>query len=143
MWKSAKESRELDSEKEKWKFWSKLLKRALENFSTPIYIIVDAIDECDKPKELAQEFEQLGRLFDKVKMLFSSRPDNSSINKCMERLPSISISKKYTDHDMRLHIQKRLNKDTPEVDDAPIGDEFKREIEDILVEKANGLYETL
>src|SRR5579871_2784449 len=140
VWKAAKESPDLDSEKVKWKFWSNLLKKVLTAFSAPVYVIIDAVDESDNPNDLARELNQL-RSLDKVKILFSSRPDNKSIVKHMQGVESISISKIDTNRDMRLHIQQRLTENTPELNSTPISEEFKREIEDTLITKANGLYE--
>jgi len=133
----------LDSEPHKWKYWSKMLHCVVGALSKLTYIIVDAVDECDKPEDLLSELHKLVDRHDRVKILFSSRPDIVDLAEFMEDIPTITIVENITNKDMSRHIRTVLEAAAPALKrwSFTFTEEFGREIENTLIEKADGMYD--
>jgi hypothetical protein len=142
IWNEAKEGPELSIEKDKWKFWSRLLGRILENVSGVTYIFIDAIEECDTPDKLISELINLATTHIDLRIFISSR-DGSTGPIIAEQLVgshTMDITHEIIESDMRLYIRQTLG-NAPLLNNLSfkLTSTFKEEIEDILIGNANGM----
>jgi hypothetical protein len=132
----------LDIERDKRSYWSRLLHLVVSKLSKPLYLIVDGVDECDHPALLLSELQKLISGHDGIKIFFSSRPAIQDVVQFLKNVPTIEISKIATDKDIRCHIRHRFTDSEYNLSQLPFQftDGFKKEIEDTLIRKANGMY---
>jgi hypothetical protein len=113
-------------------FWLSLPRKVLKMLSTCMYILIDALDECDEPKVLLDKLFKLV-LDNQARVLLSTRiashlPGNTTI---------LRIPREMTQKDMRCHIRAQMTQ--LEVPFA-VAEEFKSKVKNLLVGKSEGMY---
>ncbi|KAF8882484.1 hypothetical protein CPB85DRAFT_406069 [Mucidula mucida] len=104
-----------------------LLAEIAASHARPIYLVIDALDECRIALDLLHVIQQLGSSF---RVLITSRPVFNEI----EKYPSIKI--RASDHDILLAVDASL----PKLNGAWLDDALKSTIRAKIVEKADGMF---
>lgn len=120
-------------------FWFKLLQRTITSLSGTVYILVDAVDECDDSSLVLSQFRQLSTTC-KVKILVSSRLDVIRVEKELKDIRNVLVEPSTTKDDMRRYIIEEFSK-TQSVELSDPETDI-RDIADLMIEKANGMYTT-
>ena len=121
-----------------WNFFRDIL----DKIPRRVYIIVDGLDECDSVHaeqflELLSSDIQMHRMGSHVKFMISSRPEQR-IKRFVERLPvSLTIEPSNVESDVHKVIRHKLDISTL---NGTLGSEKVKQIEDALIEKAEGTF---
>jgi Cdc6-like AAA superfamily ATPase len=121
------------------------LRNTLRELIKPIprvYIIVDALDECNDREELLEFIDQLfGWRLDNLHILLTSRREEEMKNMLttwIDGSMTVSLQENVVDADIRAYLTHRLNNDKKLQKWSKI-DDLRHEIETTLMFKANGM----
>ena len=108
------------------------------------FVILDALDECkagtDRQELLDQIKEMINLSSKHLNILVTSRREKDIEDKLMPVITTrIPLEDSDVDSDIALHIRNCLKTD----DELQWGDDTKKQIEEVLCKKANGMYVTL
>lgn len=105
---------------------------------TNVYIVIDALDECDDMSELLSLIHTLSKNSSNIHLLLTSRVEAQIMSELCPilTLPPISIGSSAHDSDMRQYIRSRLEND-PRLRRWP--DAIKAEVEEHISAHAHGM----
>lgn len=114
-----------------------VVKEVLKSFRE-IYIVIDAIDECEQSDDVLRWIQELVKTKDgRLHMLFSSRQDYQLQRALVTSTTSILALDEYSfEKDIQLYIQEQLNTDPRLMKWPP---DVQNEIGKSLVANAGGL----
>ena len=121
-------------------YMTEILQSIFENLSTTMYIVIDAVDECEKPGELITTLRQLNQeSHRKLKILLSSRPEQkAALHRKLDL--GIEVTPENTMADIELYSRTEVDK---AIDDGTLifgSDQLKHEVVSTLIKGANGMY---
>jgi hypothetical protein len=114
-----------------------VLNEVAENFRE-LYIVIDALDECDQSEEVLQWIQKLVENKDgRLHLLISSRPDHHFQTDLKPSTTSVlALDESTFETDIQLYIRERLNND-PRMKKWPSS--IHKDVEQSLIANAGGL----
>lgn len=138
-------SQELGERYQTLESFLQLLRRIIEQFSHT-YIILDALDECDRQEELMDVLKSMvGWGYEKLHILVTShrqRDIESSLECFVEQLSIICLQGPLVDNDIHLYVRQRLLEDK-NLWKWQKDEDMQERIEDSLIKGSRGMCEPL
>ena len=119
--------------------YSKLLQSKVMALST-VFIIVDALDECDEGKTRVGFLAELRNLLPHIRLLVTSRP-LVSIERSFEDDARLEI--RAHDEDVKRYLRARIQKEPRLIQHVKADPTLEEQIITIITEKAQGMFVTL
>lgn len=121
-------------------YMTDILRSIFTHLSGFLYIVVDAVDECEEPEELIKRLRQLNQESDgKLKILLSSRPEQKVAVSHTKDL-GIEVAQEITMADIELYTTTEVNEAIEKGRLIFGSDELKHEVVNTLIKEANGMY---